>query len=97
MSTNRGEQKSSSDKEYFAMWGVNTEEVMHFYYDESNNCRKFWLDSTKENFNHDFRSDFVLAGIASENEFRISFEELKERFGLQKNAMHGNGAGNSIN
>lgn len=87
MSRNRGEQKSFSDKEYFAMWGVNTEEAMHFYYDESNNCRKFWLDSTKEKFNHDFRSDFVLAGIASENEFRISFEELKERFGLQKNAV----------
>ena len=45
---------SFSDKEYFSMWGVNTEEEMHFYYDESNNCRKFWLDSTKENFNHDF-------------------------------------------
>ena len=47
---NGGEQRSFSDKEYYAMWGVNTEEDMHFYYDESNNCRKFWLDSTKENF-----------------------------------------------
>ena len=76
-----------SDKEYFSMWGVNTEEDMHFYYDESNNCRKFWLDSTKENFNYDFRSDFVLAGIAIKNEFQISFEELRQRFSLQKNAV----------
>lgn len=75
------------DKEYFAMWGVNTEEELHFYYDESNNCRKFWLDSSKNNFNHDFRADFVLAGIASESEFQISFEELKQRFGLQKNTV----------
>lgn len=82
---NDEEHKPFSDKEYFSMWGINTEEDMHFYYDESNNCRKFWLDSTKENFNHDFRSDFVLAGIASENEFQIPFEELRERFGLQKN------------
>lgn len=87
MKVNNGEQNPLSDKEYFAMWGVNTEEDMHFYYDESNNCRKFWLDSTKDNFNHDFRSDFVLAGIASKNEFQISFGELKERFGLQKNAV----------
>lgn len=75
------------DKRYLDMWGVNTEEDLHFYYDESNNCRKFWLDSAKGNFNHDFRSDFVLAGIASESEFQISFEELKQRFGLQKNAI----------
>ena len=27
---NGGEQRSFSDKEYYAMWGVNTEEDMHF-------------------------------------------------------------------
>lgn len=32
-----------SKKEYYDMCGVNTEEKLHFYYDESNNCRKFWL------------------------------------------------------
>ena len=80
-------QNSFSDKEYFAMWDINTEENIHFYYDESNNCRKFWLDSTKGDFNHDFRSDFVLAGIASEKEFQISFEELQKRFSLQKNTV----------
>lgn len=74
-----------SDSVYCAMWGVNTSEELHFYYDESNNCRKFWLDSSKKNFNHDYRADFVLAGIASENEISIPFDELKQRFCLQKN------------
>lgn len=87
MEMNDKEYSPFSDKEYFAMWGVNTEEEFQFYYDESNNCRKFWLDSSKNNFNHDFRADFVLAGIASENEFQIPFEELKQRFGLQKNVV----------
>lgn len=67
------------------MWGVNAEEEIHFYYDESNNCRKFWLDSEKTDFNHDFRADFVLAGIASKTEFQIPFEELKQRLKLQNN------------
>ena len=73
-----------SDKDYLSIWGVNTEEKMHFYYDESNNCRKFWLDSDKTNFNHDFRADFVLAGIATDKEYQIPFEELKQRFRLLK-------------
>lgn len=76
-----------SDKDYLSIWGVNTEEKIHFYYDESNNCRKFWLDSDKTNFNHDFRADFVLAGIATDKEYQIPFEELKQRFRLQKNVV----------
>ena len=76
-----------SKKEYYDMCGVNTEEKLHFYYDESNNCRKFWLDSTKNSFNHNFLEDFVLAGIASESNSQIPFDELKQRFGLQKNAV----------
>lgn len=87
MKVNDDKRNPFSNKEHFSMWGINTEENIHFYYDESNNCRKFWLDSTKENFNHDFRSDFVLAGIASETEFQIPFEELKQRFDLQKNVV----------
>lgn len=73
------------DKKYFEMWGVNTDEQMHIYYDESNNCRKFWLDANKEDFNHDCYADFVLAGVASCEELEIPFDELRERFGLQKN------------
>ncbi len=75
------------DEKYFELWGVNTDEQMHIYYDESNNCRKFWLDANKGNFNVDCYSDFVLAGVASCEELKISFDELRERFGLQKNVI----------
>lgn len=87
MKMNDVEYNPFSDKKYYDMWGVNTEEKLHFYYDESNNCRKFWLDTTKNSFNHDFMADFVLAGIASESNSQIPFDELKQRFGLQKNAV----------
>lgn len=79
------EYNSTNAKKFLSMQGVDINEKLHFYYDESNNCRKFWLDSSKKDFNSDFRADFVLAGVASEKEFQISFEELKERFRLQNN------------
>lgn len=75
------------NKDYCDACKINTEEKLHFYYDESNNCRKFSLNPSKFNFNHDYRADFVLAGIATENEFKISFSELRQRFELQKNAI----------
>lgn len=74
-----------ADEEYLHMWGVNTEEKLNFYYDESNNCRKFWIDSDKNTFNYDYRADFVLAGVASEDDNQIPFERLKAVFNLQKN------------
>lgn len=67
-----------------ALWGVNLDEELHFYYDESNNCRKFWIDADKGDFNHNPEADFVLAGIACEENFQIPFAELVERFKLQK-------------
>lgn len=73
------------DQDYYNMWGVNTKEKMFFYYDESNNCRKFWLDSNKDDFNNDPNADFVLAGVACDNEVQIPFDELQLRFKLQKN------------
>lgn len=69
------------------LWGVNVDEELHFYYDESNNCRKFWIDPTKVDFNHNPEADFVLAGVACEQEYVISFEEIAERFKLQKNIL----------
>lgn len=75
-----------SDQIYSAMFGVNTEEKLHFYYDESNNCRKFWLDPLKNTFNQDYHADFVLAGIATESDLQIPFDEIKQRFNLQKTA-----------
>lgn len=68
------------------MWGVNPDEKMHIYYDESNNCRKFWLDEVKKDFNSSWDEDFVLAGVATEYEIEIDFEEIRSRFSLQKNS-----------
>ena len=45
------------DQTYLDMWGINTNEEMFFYYDESNNCRKFWLDYDKTDFNHNPDAD----------------------------------------
>ena len=45
------------------MWGIDNQKKYVFYYDESNNCRKFWIDDSKQQFNTDFTSDFVLAGL----------------------------------
>ena len=75
----------TDDEIYFKMWDVNTEEQMYIYYDESNNCRKFWLDANKGDFNFDCYADFVLAGVASCEELEIPFDELRKRFRLQKN------------
>lgn len=32
------------------MWGINNQTKYVFYYDESNNCRKFWGDGSKQQF-----------------------------------------------
>lgn len=32
------------------MWGINNQTKYVFYYDESNNCRKFWGDDSKQQF-----------------------------------------------
>lgn len=74
-----------SDRDYLGLWGINPDEELHFYYDESNNCRKFILNSEKGSFNHEYTADFVLAGIATKNEFQIPFSELQTRFKLQNN------------
>lgn len=87
MKMNNNDDNSFSNKKYYDMLGINTEENFYLYYDESNNCRKFWLDSEKNNFNHDFKADFVLAGVASESNLQIPFEEIRERLELQKNAV----------
>ena len=73
------------DQAYFDMWGINSKEEIYFYYDESNNCRKFWLDYEKTDFNHNPDADFVLAGVASEKELDLSFDEIRDKFKLQKN------------
>lgn len=81
-----------SPAEYFLdcaqVWGFNANEKFNFFYDESNNCRKFWVREKdgKAEFNVDPNEDFVLAGIVcGERIPELDLNILKQRLKLQKN------------
>lgn len=55
----------------------------HFYYDESNNIRKLWLD--KDNFNAPIDSDFILGGVVHIDQIQnANVDELKTQLRIQK-------------
>lgn len=57
----------------------------YFYYDESNNIRKLWLD--ENDFNASVDSDFVLGGVMHIGEYQsIKFKDLKNKLNIQKTA-----------
>lgn len=78
-------------EEWYRMCGFETNIKCHFYYDESNNCRKFWIREDKCGIKHEFNvnpyEDFVLAGVVmrSENEVTVAIDELICLLKLQKN------------
>ena len=56
-----------------------------FYYDETNNNRKFWLD--KDGFNAPVNNDFILGGVMYFGEhFIFDINELREKLKIQKSA-----------
>ena len=69
------------------MWGINNQAKYVFYYDESNNCRKFWVDDSKQQFNTDYTADFVLAGLVKKEEdtVDVSLETFRRLLKLQGN------------
>ena len=69
------------------MWGINNQTKYMFYYDESNNCRKFWVDDSKQQFNTDHTADFVLAGLVRKEEEKVeaSLETFRKPLKLQAN------------
>ena len=69
------------------MWGINNQKKYVFYYDESNNCRKFWVDDSKQQFNTDYTADFVLAGLVRKEEdtVDVSLETFRKPLKLQAN------------
>jgi hypothetical protein len=69
------------------MWGINNQTKYVFYYDESNNCRKFWVDDSKHQFNTDYAADFVLAGLVKKEEdiIDVSLETFRKLLKLQGN------------
>ncbi len=77
----------SMQQELCDMWGINNQKKYVFYYDESNNCRKFWVDDSKQQFNTDYTADFVLAGLAKKKEdiVDVSLETFRKPLKLQGN------------
>ena len=75
------------EEEFYLMQGFRTDIKCHFYYDESNNCRKFWIKPNEASgaFNVNQYEDFVLAGVVSREDLDVSFEELVKVLHLQKN------------
>lgn len=77
----------SMQQELCDMWGINNQTKYVFYYDESNNCRKFWVDDSKQQFNTDHTADFVLAGVVRKEEEKVeaSLETFRKPLKLQAN------------
>ena len=77
----------SMQQELCNMWGIDNQRKYVFYYDESNNCRKFWVDDSKQQFNTDYTADFVLAGLVKKEEdtVDVSLETLRGPLKLQGN------------
>ena len=77
----------SMQQELCDMWGINNQTKYVFYYDESNNCRKFWVDDSKQQFNTDHTADFVLAGLVRKEGEKVeaSLETFRKPLKLQAN------------
>lgn len=64
--------------------GCDIDAKFNFYYDETNNPRKFWIKQKK--FNSPVDKNFVLGGVVIENEESIeNFNEMKNILVLPKN------------
>ena len=77
----------SLQQELCDMWGINNQTRYVFYYDESNNCRKFWVDDSKQQFNTDYTAGFVLAGLVKKegDTVDVSLETFRKPLKLQGN------------
>lgn len=74
------------EQDFYAMKGFRTDIKCHFYYDESNNSRKFWIKPKTQAFNVNPYEDFVLAGVVSLQDIEVSYEELRNVLQLPPNA-----------
>lgn len=79
----------SMNQDICNMWGIDNRTKYVFYYDECNNCRKFWVDDSKKQFNTDFAADFVLAGLVkhAEDDVDVSIEAFRKTLNLQTNVV----------
>ncbi|RRD90826.1 DUF3800 domain-containing protein [Conchiformibius steedae] len=62
---------------------------LNFYFDETNNIRKFYLSSKKMNYVNSMDTPFILGGVAmrpsllNDIKFELSIEELFKKWGVQ--------------
>lgn len=70
-------------KEYHQISFMNS--AMYFYYDETGNCRKFWLRNGTVNSLDAVKNDFIIGGIVFEDESKIDVNKLFNDLHLQSN------------
>jgi hypothetical protein len=68
-------------KSFVNMYNINFDERYTFYYDETNNIRKFYV--RKEDFNSSFTSNFILGGVLHEGDVP-NIDPLIKSLKLQK-------------
>lgn len=64
---------------------ANFDDEYTFYYDETNNIKKFYIK--EKDFNSAFTQNFILGGLVHEGELEIDIQPLIKSFNLQKNAQ----------
>ena len=75
----------TEDDSFLKIQGLNLEAHYHMYFDESNNCRKLWLQPEKGKTNTDWLEDFVLGGVACLGDIPVvDLKFFKDMLGLQK-------------
>lgn len=73
----------SLQRKYLMMQGVKLDEEYNMYFDETNNCRKFWLQHDDQ-FNVDIAEDFLLGGVAYKGSRPdVNLEYMKDILHLQ--------------
>lgn len=72
-----------ASQEMFNLKGL--DDKLKFYYDETNNIRKYHLK--KDKFNESIKTNFVLGGIVLEEGQEVEIEPLFDSFGLQNNVV----------
>lgn len=72
-----------ANREMFDLKGL--DDKLRFFYDETNNIRKYYLKEDK--FNESIKTNFVLGGVVLEEGQEVELQPLFDSFGLQKNVV----------
>lgn len=72
-----------ANRKMFNLKGLDSK--LTFYYDETNNIRKYYLKEDK--FNESIKTNFILGGIVLDENQELDIQPLFDSFGLQKNVV----------